>query len=168
MIPPHQRASSKPRGNVSCKACQVFVFCCFGALVPGVWGSAIYYSFISCSKKALYLTLCYLDSQTTYREISELFGVSQSTIFECVQRVVDIVCHAVVRYITWPNEHGIIIGIIGVVDGFMPTLKLPMKQADFLDRTRKHNMNLMALSTPDKKFASVQCGFLGSAYDSRF
>ena len=54
-------------------------------------------------KKALYLTLWYLGTQSTYREISELFGVSQTTVFECVQRVIDVLCAAGSKMFMWPS-----------------------------------------------------------------
>lgn len=34
------------------------------------------------------------ENLCTYREISEMFGGSQTTVFECVQRLIDVLCEA--------------------------------------------------------------------------
>ena len=102
-------------------------------------------------KKALYLTLWYLGNQSTYREISELFGISMSTAFECVQRIIHVLCDAGHRYIKWPTSEealqfesefrnlGSIPGVIGAIDVCHIRIKGPSDtQADYLDRTLKH------------------------------
>ncbi|MPC89287.1 hypothetical protein E2C01_084225 [Portunus trituberculatus] len=53
-------------------------------------GASLYFG----PRNSLYLTLCYLGTQSTYQEISEMFGVSQTAVFECVQRVIDVLCDA--------------------------------------------------------------------------
>ncbi|KAK8392490.1 hypothetical protein O3P69_014688 [Scylla paramamosain] len=42
-------------------------------------------------------------TQSTYREISEMFGVSQTTVFECVQRLIDVLCEAGKDVFLWPT-----------------------------------------------------------------
>lgn len=131
-------------------------------------------------KPALYLTLWYLGTQSTYREISEMFGFSKSTVFECVQRVIDVLCAAGNRYITWPTAEeaieferefrrlGSISGVIGALDGCHVNIKAPSEtQSDYLDRTHTHSVNLMAVCSPDMRFTFIQAGFPGSAHDSR-
>lgn len=59
-------------------------------------------------------------------------------------------------------------GVIGAIDGCHIEIKAPEEtQADFLDRTCTHSINLMAVCTADKKFTHVNAGFPGSAHDNR-
>ncbi|XP_076049758.1 uncharacterized protein LOC143030494 [Oratosquilla oratoria] len=62
-------------------------------------GSSLYLG----PRKALYVTLWYLGTQSTYREISEMFGVSQRTVFDCVQRLIDVICNAGKDVFLWPT-----------------------------------------------------------------
>ncbi|XP_045111700.1 putative nuclease HARBI1 [Portunus trituberculatus] len=130
-------------------------------------------------RKSLYLTLCYLSTQSTYCEISELFGVSQMTVFECVQRVIDVLCAAGKKVIVWPTaeeQHQVSIEflmlggipeVIGAVDGCHIHIKAPSDtQADYINQNQRHTVNLMAVCTADKKFSFIQAGFPGSAHDS--
>ena len=109
-----------------------------------------------------------------------MFGVSQTTVFECVQRVIDVLCEAGKKVIVWPtaeeqvqvaNEFlmlGGIPGVIGAVDGCHIHIKAPGNtQADYIDRNQRHFVNLTAVCTADRKFSFIQAGFPGSAHDSR-
>lgn len=131
-------------------------------------------------RKSLYLTLWYLGTQSTYREISEMFGVSQTTVFECVQRVIDVLCEAGKDVFLWPTpsqipeieqefqQMGGIPGVVGAVDGCHIHIKAPSAtQADYIDRTQRHSVILLAVCLPNKRFSYIQGGFPGSAHDSR-
>ena len=109
-------------------------------------------------RKALCLTLWYLGTQSTYREISELFGVSMTTVHECVQRIIDVLCRAGQKVIVWPAAEripqishefqslGRIPGVIGAVDECHINIKAPNEtQADYIDRNQRHSINLMSL-----------------------
>lgn len=109
-----------------------------------------------------------------------MFGVSQTTVFECVQRVIDVLCEAGKHVIVWPtaeeqqqvsNEFlmlGGIPGVIGAVDGCHIPIKAPGDtQADYINRNQRHSVSLIAICTAAKKFSFIQAGFPGSAHDSR-
>ena len=56
-------------------------------------------------------------------------------------------------------------GILGAVDGCHISVQAPKEfQADYLDRTMKHSMNLMAVCDSKGRFIFVYCG---SAHDQR-
>ena len=55
------------------------------------------------SKVRLEIGLWYLGNKATYREIAELFGVSESCAFTCVQSVIEILCDLSKDYIKWPT-----------------------------------------------------------------
>ena len=131
-------------------------------------------------KTSLYLTLWYLGNATTYREISELFGVAKSTVHECVQRVIEVLCNISYKFIEWPRGEAALQtvqefqevagfpGVIGAIDGSHISVKAPnIYQADYLDRTMKHSINLMAVCLPDKRFSFISAGAPGSYHDSR-
>lgn len=139
-------------------------------------GTSLYFGPVT----SLYLTLTYLGTQSTYREISKLFGVSQTAVFECVQRVIDVLCEAGKNVFLWPTHNEIpeveqeflsmggIPGVVGAVDGCHIDIKAPsIHQADYIDRTQGHSVILHGVSLPDKRFSYVQIGFPGSAHDSR-
>lgn len=131
-------------------------------------------------RKSLYFTLSYLGTQSTYREISEMFGVSQTAVFECLQRVIDVLCEVGKNVFQWPTPSQIpeveqeflllggIPGVVGAVDGCHIDVKVPAAtQADYIDRTQRQNVILLGVCLPDKRFSFVQVGFPGSAHDSR-
>ena len=139
-------------------------------------GSSLYLG----PRKALYVTLWYLGTQSTYREISEMFGVSQRTVYDCVQRLIDVICNAGKDVFLWPTppkiseiahefqEMGGIPGVVGALDGCHINIKAPSPtQADYVDRTQKHSVILLAVCLPNKSFSYIQVGFPGSAHDSR-
>ena len=109
-----------------------------------------------------------------------MFGVSQTAVFDCVQRVIDVLCEAGKNVFLWPtcNEiseveqeflsMGGIPGVVGAVDGCHIYIKAPSAtQADYIDRTQRHSVILLGVCLPDKRFSYVQIGFPGSAHDSR-
>ncbi|KAK8396033.1 hypothetical protein O3P69_005250 [Scylla paramamosain] len=81
------------------------------------------------SGTSLCTSLWYLGTQSTYREILEMFGVSQTTVFECVQRLIDVLCEAGKDVFLWPapsqipeieqefQKMGGIPGVVGAVLG---------------------------------------------------
>ena len=115
-------------------------------------------------KTALYITLWYLGSKITYREIAEQFGVCESAAHRSVHTIVDILCEVADRFIHWPKLNeipavldefeslGALPGVIGAVDGCHIHIKAPdATQSDYIDRTLHHSVNLMVVCTADKK-----------------
>ncbi|KAK4319607.1 hypothetical protein Pmani_009463 [Petrolisthes manimaculis] len=128
----------------------------------------------------LALTLWYLGNQTTFREISELFGLAESCVHGCIQYGIKILCTVAPTFIKWPTleqvpehenkfkEMAGFPGVIGALDGCHIAIKAPEEtQADYIDRTSTHSVNLMAVCDSEKKFTFINAGFAGSAHDSR-
>lgn len=128
----------------------------------------------------LILILWYLGNQTTFREISELFGISEGQVHTCVQLGIKILCSESPKFIKWPSlaeipeletkfkELAGFPGVIGAIDGCHIAIKAPeLSQADYITRKSTHSVNLMAVCDADKKFTFVNAGFAGSAHDSR-
>lgn len=130
-------------------------------------------------RTSLYVTLCYLGNQDTYRQLSELFGISEAAVHKCVNRGVKFLCSLGPESIKWPSQEKIsevaeefrsmagFPGVIGAVDGCHIKIKAPDNvQADFIDRTSTHSVNLMAVCTRQKKFTFIDAGYPGSAHDT--
>ena len=130
------------------------------------------------ARTSLLVTLCYLGNQDTYRQLAELFGLSEAAVYKCECRGVNFVCSLGPQYIKWPSREQIsdIIqnfrgmagfpGVVGAVDGCHIAIKAPDQfQSDFIDRTSTHSVNLMAVCDSEK-FTFVDCGYPGSAHDT--
>lgn len=131
-------------------------------------------------KSTLYIGLWYLGNSSTFREISEQFGIAESTVHGCVSRVIDALCALAPSVIKWPSitemdetagrfeEVSGMPGVLGAIDGcHIPIMPPKEFQADYLDRTMKHSMNLMAVCDSRRRLTFVSCGFPGSAHDQR-
>ena len=81
-----------------------------------------------------------------------------TTVHECVQRIIDVLCRAGQKVIVWPAAEripqishefqslGRIPGVIGAVDGCHINIKASSEtQADYIDRNQRHSINLMSL-----------------------
>lgn len=60
------------------------------------------------NEECVMVSLWCLGTKTSYREIAELFGFSESCIFQGVQRFITIICTETNTYITWPTQEEII------------------------------------------------------------
>ena len=88
------------------------------------------------TEKRAMVGLWYLCNTTSMREISLLFGISQSTVFECVHDFCEALCSLRNRIICWPDPQRQqeisdhfeaectckIPGIAGIIDGIHITL----------------------------------------------
>ena len=96
-----------------------------------------------------------------------------------MQSIIEVLCEAEKKVIVWPaaetlpqisNEFQSLGGIpevIGAVDGCHIHIKAPSEtQADYVNRNRKHSINLIAVCTADKTFFFIESGFPGAAHDS--
>ena len=126
------------------------------------------------------MTLWYLGSNESYREIAELFAMSEASVHKCVDRGVQFLCELAPEYIKWPSAEEIphvvnsfqnlagFPGVVGAVDGCHIKIKAPNDvQADYIDRTATHSVNLMAVCNSQKKFTFIDAGFPGSGHDIR-
>lgn len=57
------------------------------------------------SQECVQMGLWYLGNKATYREIAELFGLSESAVFNAEQVFIRIICSVGNRYIKWPTHN---------------------------------------------------------------
>lgn len=132
------------------------------------------------SKECVQMGLWFLGNKATYREMAELFGISESAVFGARQSFIDIICSVGKKYIKWPtvteakeNEIKFKLiagfpGVIGAVDGCHIEIKARSEdQSDYIDRTNRHSINLIAVCDSENLFTVIDVGFPGSSHDSR-
>lgn len=126
-------------------------------------------------KSALCICLWYLGSKSTYKNIGEIFGIAPSTVFECVQKVVNILCKSTDRFIKWPSEEEItenekgfktiagIPGVIGAIGKCHIEIRNPSDaHPKYLNRASTHSLLLVAVCDVNKKFMYMHSGIPGS------
>ena len=90
--------------------------------------------------------------------------MSEANAYNCVTRGIKFFCSLGPQYIKWPSSEEIphvtsefkamagFPGVVGVVDGCHIEIEAPEDvQADYLDRTSTHSVNLMAVCDSEKK-----------------
>jgi len=66
------------------------------------------------------------------------------------------------------NDFLFILGVVGAIDGTHIFVKVEKDQQDsYIDRYRRHSINLMAICDSNTLFTYTFVGFPGSAHDSR-
>lgn len=131
------------------------------------------------SRTTLLLGLWYLATTSTYREISDLFGLSTSTVYKHIDIAVDAIAQLSCNLIVWPDDEIEKVeadfraisgfpGIIGAIDGCHVPITAPLEQhRSYQDRTMGHSVTLLACCDASLSFTYVFAGFPGSAHDQR-
>ena len=134
------------------------------------------------SKKTLYVALWYLATEITYRELAQIFGITDSKAHHAVNLVIKALNQIREEVICWPSsdrdivleeEHFLelsaIKGTIGAIDGCHVEIISPPidKQASYVNRNHYHSVNLIAVCNSKMKFTYVSAGAPGSYHDQR-
>lgn len=114
-----------------------------------------------------------------YRSVSDRFGLSKSTLFECFKRVIAALNVMAPYIIKWPtNEESNAIKMhcgrkgfpdcIGIVDGSYIKIKAPKTNADvFICRKRFYAVTLQGVCDHQLRFTDCFVGYPGSVNDRR-
>ncbi|XP_049316590.1 uncharacterized protein LOC125779340 [Bactrocera dorsalis] len=132
------------------------------------------------AKTMMYMYVWYLSNTITYRQLAVLFGVTKSTAWAIVRRVVAWVISIGHEFVKWPIGDALeettrkflqrkqIPGVIGAIDCTHITINAPIKDKHiYFDRKRNYSVVLQAIVDADKKFIDIYCGEPGSYHDSR-
>lgn len=129
-------------------------------------------------RERLQVTLWYLVNKTTFRETSEQFKLSMSAVHEAFYSTVKQINRLARQLIRWPpnlkntekdfKEIAGFPGVLGAIDGTHIKICPPAAQHnDYLDRTMKHSVTLIAVCDAQKSFTYISAGFPGSIHDQR-
>lgn len=131
------------------------------------------------TQECLEILLYYLANMASFRVVGELFGHSESTIFNIVNKMCDCLIEISPKIIRWPSEQeavdngekfyklGKIRNVIGCLDGSHIKIKKLMNDDDFINRNNYASILLQGVCDSNKKFIDVYCGEPGSVHDSR-
>ncbi|XP_056006179.1 putative nuclease HARBI1 [Ostrea edulis] len=132
------------------------------------------------TEKRAMVGLWYLCNTTSMREISLLFGISQSTVFDCVHDFCDALCSVRNRIISWPgpqrqqeiSDHFEaecqIPGIVGIIDGSHITLtSVPNGDQDYINRKGYPSLQLQLIVDHILLITDSFVGWPGCTHDAR-
>lgn len=128
----------------------------------------------------LYMTLWYLGGTDSIVKIANLFGVSESSVIVCRERIMGAILSLKSRFIAWPQNETLLQtvdnfsrrngfpGIIGALDGTHIEIKAPSEnQQSYINRKKYHSLQLQAVCNSEMLFTDCFAGYPGSCHDSR-
>jgi len=132
-------------------------------------------------RKQIFILLYYMCTQSTEYQIAQIFGISDSTVFNCIAHLIDVLyedCQSAL--IRWPVGDRLmqvvqgfrskrdIDGVVGAVDGCHIAIACPNENAcDYVNRKGYHSVVLQAVCDNDLFFTDVYVGWPGSVHDAR-
>ncbi|XP_018566332.1 putative nuclease HARBI1 [Anoplophora glabripennis] len=134
---------------------------------------------IQLEKKVL-ICLWYLAKGDTMISIGDRFNVATSTVFNCIDTILQGLCNLTNKYIFWPTAEECIQvseeffaacgypDVIGAIDGCHIDCTIPQGQHDsYQDRRLNHSITLQGISSSSRIFINIFVGFPGSVHDAR-
>lgn len=132
------------------------------------------------AEKEFLITIWYLSNMETLRQIADRFNVSESSVYRCLNRVINFIISVSADYIKWPSGETLLEsvnsfaskqglrGVIGAIDGTHVPIKAPQKHSEtYINRKKWHSVILQGVVTANKLFVDVYCGEPGSLHDAR-
>lgn len=133
------------------------------------------------NEKRLLITLWYLANEDSFREMANLFGVSESTVHKIVNEVVNVLAKVSPQFIKWPtqeqasfiedgffNKKKKMQHILGAIDGCHINIrKIGKSNLDYINRKSESSILLQGVVDNKKKFIDIHCGEPGSIHDAR-
>ena len=129
------------------------------------------------TEKRAMVGLWYLCNTTSMREISLFFGISQSTVFECVHDFCEALCSVRNRIICWPDPQRqqeisdhfeAECKIPGIIDGSHITLtNIPNGDQDYVNRKGYPSLQLQVIVDHMLLITDSFVGWPGCTHDAR-
>ena len=127
------------------------------------------------------MSIVYMCTQSTEYQIAQIFGISDSTVFNCIAHLIDVLyedCQSAL--IKWPVGDRLmqavqgfrskrdIDGVVGAVDGCHIAIACPNENAcDYVNRKGYHSIVLQAVCDNALFFTDVYVGWPGSVHDAQ-
>jgi len=130
-------------------------------------------------KQQLLVALHWMGNGSQYHGISDMHGISKSTVCRLLKRVVNAIIDRMFQQIVkWPEnmDHialdfmrkGGFPSVCGCADGTLININSPVEnEAVFVDRHGKHSINALMICGPDHSFYFTSARWPGSVNDSR-
>lgn len=131
-------------------------------------------------EKQLLLTLWYVGGVDTIRKIADRFGISESTVIVCRDRIFAAILKLRHKLINWPSPQELVEeaiefqkrngfpGIVGAIDGTHIQIKAPHNNPQrYVNRKQFHSIQLQCVCRHNMLFSDVFTGYPGSVHDSR-
>jgi hypothetical protein len=132
-------------------------------------------------EKQVLIALWYVGSLDTIRKIADRFGVSESTVIMCRERVTAAILNNLKeKNISWPTQQEMqdevnafqqrnrFPGIVGAIDGTHIRIKAPSSHPQsYVNRKRFHSIQTQPVCRHNMLFCHIYTGYPGSVHDSR-
>lgn len=132
-------------------------------------------------EEAVYISIWYLSNTETFRQLSDRFNKTPSTIYNCVKTIIRYLVKISSQYIKWPTNISTqeeivkgfykkqkVNGVLGAIDGCHITITRPKEnQEAYCNRKGYHSILLQGIVDHEKRFIDVFCGEPGSIHDAR-
>lgn len=133
------------------------------------------------TRKKLLMTLRYLSSQETIREISDHFDVTPSSLIRCKRQIIEAVVNNMEKkFIHWPEDCAAVAqqfqdlsannfpNIVGAIDGCHIPIQAPWENPNaYFNRKKFHSIVLQAVCDADLKFTHINVGWPGRVHDAK-
>ncbi|KAL1501014.1 hypothetical protein ABEB36_006419 [Hypothenemus hampei] len=117
-------------------------------------------------------------SLNSFRDVSDRFHMTKSTLFKVIRRVTYFLSNMSANVITWPNDfekveiqthfENSMPGVIGLIDGTHIRIDKPTEDADsYLNRKHYYSIQAQMVCDHQKKIRDIFVGYPGSVHDSR-
>src|SRR5580765_2155721 len=134
-------------------------------------------------EKAILSTLWLLANQDSFREVSNLFNLSRSTLHKLFYDVCGALCNMINEYLYWPNQAEFqnirqefielrgpngFPDVICAVDGMHIEIPAPRDDAmSYYNRKGFHSILLQGMCDAKCKFIDIFVGWPGATHDAR-
>lgn len=133
------------------------------------------------NEKRLLISLWYLANEDSFRQMANLFGVSESTVHKIVNEAVNVLVKVSPAFIKWPtqekslrinegffNKKKKMIKVLGAIDGcHIKIRKIGESNLDYINRKSDSSILLQGVVDNKRRFIDIHCGEPGSIHDSR-
>lgn len=133
------------------------------------------------AEEGILITLWYLSNTETFRQLSDRFNKTRSTIYNTVKKITHYFATISADYIKWPTEQDDMCeiangfyrkqklkGVLGAIDGTHIKIKKPQADQEvYYNRKGYHSLLLQGVADHKKRFIDVCCGEAGSIHDAR-
>lgn len=132
------------------------------------------------ARNEIHIFTWYIANTVTFRQLSNLFGISKSSAWKVVVRVSSWLVTISHNYIKWPVEEEMVIqsakfeqrkgipGVIGAIDGTHIRINAPKNNKRcYFNRKKYYSLQMQAIVNADMMFMDLHCGEPGSLHDSR-